>query len=58
MGLVRAARPEGRLRIVGTPEGEYAARIAAPVRAEGPGWITIDSELGRDGLTRLTTGHR
>ena len=58
LARVRAARPEVRLRIVGTPEGEYAARIAARVRAEGAGWITLESGLSRDALTRLMAGHR
>jgi glycosyltransferase involved in cell wall biosynthesis len=58
LARVRAARPEVRLRIVGTPEGEYAARIAARVRAEGAGWITLQSGLSRDALTRLMAGHR
>lgn len=55
--LVRAVRPEVRLRLVGTPEGAYAERIAARVRGEG-GWITMESGLARAALTRLMAGHR
>jgi len=57
LARVRSARPEVRLTLVGTPEGAYAERITARVRAEG-GWITIESGLPRDALTRLMTRHR
>lgn len=58
LARVRAARPQVRLRLVGTPEGQYAERVAARVRAEGAGWITIESALPREALTRLMAGHR
>jgi glycosyltransferase involved in cell wall biosynthesis len=58
LARVRASRPDVRLRIVGTPEGAYAERIAARARAEGAGWITIESGLSREALTRLMASHR
>jgi glycosyltransferase involved in cell wall biosynthesis len=58
LALVRAARPGVRLRIVGTPEGAYAERVAARVRAEGAGWITLESGLSHDALMRRMAGHR
>jgi glycosyltransferase involved in cell wall biosynthesis len=54
---VRAEVPSIRLRIVGTPEGAYAERIAARVRAEG-GWITLQSGLSREALAALMARHR
>jgi glycosyltransferase involved in cell wall biosynthesis len=54
---VRAEVPDVRLRLVGTPEGAYAQRIAARARAEGP-WITIQSGLTRAALFALMAGHR
>src|SRR6185503_8350676 len=52
-----AAIPDLRLRIVGTPEGAYAERIAARARAEGT-WITIQSGLTREALAVLMARHR
>jgi glycosyltransferase involved in cell wall biosynthesis len=57
MATVRAAIPDLRLRIVGTPEGAYAERIAARARAEGT-WITMQSGLTRDALVALMARHR
>jgi glycosyltransferase involved in cell wall biosynthesis len=54
---VRAEIPDVRLRIVGTPEGAYAARIAARARAEGA-WITLESGLSREALAALMARHR
>ena len=57
LARVRAELPDTRLRIVGTPEGAYAERIAARARAEG-GWISIESGLSRDALAARMAGHR
>jgi glycosyltransferase involved in cell wall biosynthesis len=57
LARVRSDRPEVRLTLVGTPEGAYAERIAARARAEG-GWISLESALPRDALTRLMARHR
>ncbi len=57
LARVRAEIPDTRLRIVGTPEGAYAERIAARVRAEGP-WITLESGLSREALAALMARHR
>jgi glycosyltransferase involved in cell wall biosynthesis len=54
---VRAEVPDARLRIVGTPEGAYAERIAARARAEGP-WITLQSGLSREALAAVMARHR
>jgi len=57
LARVRAEIPGVRLRIVGTPEGAYAERIAARVRAEGD-WVTITSGLSRQALAGLMAQHR
>ncbi len=57
LARVRAEIPDTRLRIVGTPEGAYAERIAARARAEG-GWVSIESGLSRDALAARMAGHR
>jgi glycosyltransferase involved in cell wall biosynthesis len=57
MRRVRAEIPDVRLRIVGTPEGAYAERIAARARAEGE-WITLESGLTREALVGLMGRHR
>jgi glycosyltransferase involved in cell wall biosynthesis len=57
LARVRAEIPGVRLRIVGTPEGAYAERIAARARAEG-GWVTISSGLSREALAALMAQHR
>ena len=54
---MRAELPDTRLRIVGTPEGAYAERIAARARAAG-GWVSIESGLSRDALAARMAGHR
>lgn len=57
LARVRAEIPGVGLRIVGTPEGAYARRIAARARAEGD-WITITSGLSREALAALMARHR
>jgi glycosyltransferase involved in cell wall biosynthesis len=54
---VRAAVPGVRLHLVGTPEGAYAERIAARIRAEGT-WISHESGLSREALAALMARHR
>jgi glycosyltransferase involved in cell wall biosynthesis len=57
LARVRAEIPGVRLRIVGTPEGAYAERIAARARAEGD-WVTLTSGLSREALAALMAQHR
>jgi glycosyltransferase involved in cell wall biosynthesis len=57
LGRVRAEIPSVRLRIVGTPEGAYAERIAARAHAEGD-WVTVTSGLSREALAALMAHHR
>jgi glycosyltransferase involved in cell wall biosynthesis len=54
---VRTAVAGVRLRLVGTPEGPYAERIAARVRAEHA-WVALESGLSRQALTALMARHR